>query len=285
MKRSHKSVETAMQRYIDLLTQKRYSKNTCQIYISYFSSFLKKLNNYHPDQVNANQINRYIRHLIRTQQISASTQNQIINAIKFYYEKVLGYEREYYLIDRPIKEKKLPKVISEEEVSKLISVTENIKHKCIISLLYSGGLRMNELLSLKLEDIDSKRMVIHIKNSKGNKDRITLLSEKVLLLLRRYYVEYKPGIYLFEGGLNKKYSDTSVRRIVANASKNAKLKKLITPHVLRHSFATHLLERGTDLRYIQILLGHNSSKTTERYTWVTKKGFENLKSPIDHIEI
>jgi site-specific recombinase XerD len=281
----NKNAELALQQYIDLLTQKRYSSNTCDIYISYFKQFLGNLQGHDSKEINAGQINRYVRHLIRTEKISPSKQNQIINAIKFYYEKVLGREKEFYLIDRPLQEKKLPKVISEQEIAMIINATQNIKHKCIVSLLYSAGLRVHELVNLKIEDIDSKRKVINIKNSKGNKDRISLLSEKILLLLRKYYKDYRPHCYLFEGSGGMQYSDTSVRKIVANACKKAKLSKVITPHVLRHSFATHLLERGTDIRYIQTLLGHNSSKTTERYTWVTKKGFENLRSPLDHLEI
>lgn len=281
----NKNAEKALQHYTDLLTQKRYSINTCQVYISYFRHFLENLQGHDPIEITSAQINRYIRHLIRTERISPSKQNQIINAIKFYDEKVLGHNKAYYLIDRPIKSKQLPRVISEEEVKKLIQVTENIKHKCIIGLLYSAGLRLNELLNLKPEDIDSKRKIINIKNSKGNKDRISLLSEKVLLLLRKYYKEHRPKVYLFESYEGGKYSGSSVRNVVANASKKARLSKIVTPHVLRHSFATHLLERGTDIRYIQTLLGHNSSKTTERYTWVTKKGFESLQSPMDHLEI
>ena len=183
----NKNAELALSRYIDLLTQKRYSSNTCDIYISYFKHFLGDLQGHDPEEINAGQINRYVRHLIRTERISPSKQNQIINAIKFYYEKVLGRKKECYLIDRPIKEKKLPKVISEQEVARIIHATENIKHKCIVSLLYSAGLRVNELVNLKIEDIDGQRKVIIIKNAKGNKDRISLLSEKVLLLLRKYY--------------------------------------------------------------------------------------------------
>jgi len=279
------NAQKALKQYKDLLIQKRYSKNTQNTYINYFEEFLYDLQGHNPESITSEQINRYIRHLISNDSISPSKQNQIINTIKFYYERVLGRAKEHYQIDRPIKDNKLPKVISEIEVQKILNEITNIKHKCIISLLYSAGLRISELLNLKLADIDSNRNMIIVENSKGNKDRITLLSEKVLLLLRTYYKSYKPAEYLFEGLHGGKYSAKSVQNILARACKKAKLNKHVTPHMLRHSFATHLLENGTDIRYIQTLLGHNSSRTTERYTWVTKKGFENLKSPIENIEI
>ncbi len=281
----NKNGQTALKKYSNLLTQKRYSKSTIKTYTHYFTRFLHEIRNYKPENISAEQINRYILHLIKTEKISSSRQNQIINAIKFYYEKVLGRTREYYFIERPKKVSVLPKVISEGEVEKIINAIDNLKHKAMITLLYSAGLRISELLNLKLADIDSKRNVVIIQNSKGNKDRITLLSEKVLVLLRRYYLEHKPKVFLFEGQRGGKYSDKSVRNILKSACKKSKIAKSVTPHTLRHSFATHLLERGTDLRYIQTLLGHNSSRTTERYTWVTKKGFEKLQSPIDYLNI
>ncbi len=277
--------EEALKKYQDLLIQKRYSDNTCKTYIHYFNQFLNDIGNNSPDKITSEQINRYILHLIKTQKISPSRQNQIINAIKFYYEKVLGRATEYYHIERPHKVKTLPKVISESEVENIINSIQNLKHKAIVTLLYSSGLRISELLNLRIKDIDSKRNLVIIKNSKGNKDRIGLLSEKVLNLLRQYFLEYRPKEYLFEGQNGGKYTAISVRNVLKNACKKAKITKHVTPHTLRHSFATHLLERGTDLRYIQTLLGHNSSKTTERYTWVTKKGFEGLRSPIDNLKI
>ena len=277
--------QTALKRYHNLLTQKRYSKSTVKTYTHYFTRFLYKIRNYNPENISAEQINRYILHLIKTEKISSSRQNQIINAIKFYYEKVLGRTTEYYFIERPKKIKILPKIISEGEVERIINAIDNLKHKAMITLLYSAGLRISELLNLKLGDIDSKRNVVIVQNSKGNKDRISLLSEKVLVLLRKYYLEHKPKVFLFEGQNGGKYSAESLRKVLKKAGEKSKIAKHVTPHTLRHSFATHLLERGTDLRYIQTLLGHNSSKTTERYTWVTKKGFEKLKSPLDELNI
>ena len=163
----------------------------------------------------------------------------------------------------------------------MIEVTSNLKHKCIISLLYSAGLRRSELLNLKLSDIDSKRMMISVENAKGGKDRMTILSKSLLEDLRNYYKEYKPQVFLFEGNKKEKYGETSLVKVVKMAAKRAKINKRVTPHMLRHSFATHLLEQGVDLRYIQTLLGHNSSKTTEVYTYVATSSFNNIKDLLD----
>ena len=205
----------------------------------------------------------------------------MINSIKFYYEIVQGMPNRFYEIERPIKDQTLPKIISKEEVKSIIRNTNNLKHKCIVSLLYSAGLRRGELLNLKITDIDSKRMVITIKQAKGNKERLTVLSKTVLEDLRLYFSEWKPKIYLFEGNNNQKYGSTSVLKIVKNAAIKAKINKTVTPHMLRHSFATHLLEAGTDLRYIQVLLGHSSSKTTEIYTHVA---INNIKTIISTLQ-
>ncbi len=164
-----------------------------------------------------------------------------------------------------------------DTIVSMINHTNNIKHRCIISLLYSSGLRRNELLQLKLKDIDSKRMIIRVKQAKGNKDRYTVLNKSVLNDMREYYKIYNPKIYLFESPISgNKYSSSSVLKIVINAAKKANIRKA-TPHMLRHSFATHLLESGTDIRYIQLLLGHNSTKTTEIYTHVATNSFTEIK--------
>jgi len=207
--------------------------------------------------------------------------NQAINAIKFYYEVVLGMPNRFYEIERPRKESKLPVVIAKDAILAMIKNTNNIKHTCIIQLLYSSGLRRSELLNLKLSDIDSKRMLVKVMNSKGNKDRLTLLSKKALANLRAYYTEYKPTVYLFEGKNGNKYIGGSVLNIVKNAAKKSNLSITETPHILRHSFATHLLESGTGIRQIQILLGHGSTKTTEIYTHVATNTFESIKNPLD----
>ena len=166
----------------------------------------------------------------------------------------------------------------------MINKTENIKHKCLIMLIYSAGLRVSEAINLQINDIDSERGIINIKQAKGKKDRISLLSKELLIHLREYYKLYRPEKYLFNGMYNGSYRASSVLKVVKRAAKKAGINKHVTTHTLRHSFATHLLEQGTDLRYIQNLLGHASSKTTEIYTHITRKGMENIKNPLDDMK-
>jgi len=274
-------MDTLLTEYKNRLLQKRYSTNTQNIYCKYFKDFIDYFNRKNIEELTTSDINRYILELIQKQNMSVSQQNQRINAIKFYFEKILGRGKEYYDIYRPKKEFKLPKVLSNNEIKKILDSCNNIKHYCILILIYSAGLRRSELIQLKISDIDSERMVLNIRGSKGKKDRISLLSENVLLKLRNYYKEYKPKEYLFEGLKGGKYSATSIAKILKNAAKKGGITKNVTPHMLRHSFATHLLEQGTDLRYIQELLGHNSSKTTEIYTHVSKKAIDQIRNPVD----
>jgi len=262
--------------YLELLEVKRYSTSTIKTYTSYFRQFLIYFSGRDPRTITRAEINKYIYDLIKTQGISKSQQNQRINAIKFYYEKVLGRKKEYYQITRPLKEKKLPQVLTKKEVQQIFGECRNLKHKCILMTLYSGGLRRSELINLKIDDIDSRRMLIRINNSKGNKDRYTLLSETLLKLLRIYYQAYRPEHWLFEGPKNTQYSATSIAKIFHKALKNTDIGTHATPHTLRHSFATHLLEQGINLRYIQELLGHSSSKTTEIYTHVSNHKLSHL---------
>jgi integrase/recombinase XerD len=268
--------------YLLKLELKRYANNTAKTYIQCFEKFINSQEEQDLMRINEQDIQRYLQQLIQNKK-SNSYVNQMINSIKFYYEIVKEMPNRFYSVERPRKKETLPKVISLEEVQSIINNTKNIKHRCIVSLLYSAGLRRSELLNLKLSDIDSKRMVILVKNGKGGKDRLTLLSQKVLTDLRAYYKVWKPKEYLFEGEKGGQYSATSVLAIIRRAALEAKIHKPISPHMLRHSFATHLLENGTDLRYIQTLLGHSSSKTTEIYTQVAIKNIINVQSPIDLI--
>ncbi len=276
-------MKSILKQYKNLLIEKRYSQNTQGIYCSYFKDYCMHFKTEEIDKVTTSQINEYILQLIKSKNISISQQNQRINAIKFYYEKVLGRKKEYFELHRPKKENKLPKILSKDEVKSIFNVTNNLKHKCIMMLIYSAGLRRSELLNLRLTDIDSKRMVININGAKGKKDRISLLSDNLLQLLREYYKEYHPKRYLFEGENGGKYSESSVGNILKKSARKAGIRKNVTPHMLRHSFATHLLEQGTDLRYIQELLGHASSKTTEIYTHVSKNAIDKITNPIDEL--
>ena len=271
--------------YTEKLKELRYSINTQNVYTDLFEEFI----NYYPEkqaeEITEEEIISFLRYLVNERKISTSYQNQSINAIKFYYERVLGGKRKIYLIERPRKENYLPEVLSEEEVAAILKTITNIKHKALIMTIYSGGLRISELINLRIKDIDSNRMQIRIEQSKGKKDRYTLLSKKTLLTLRKYFAEYKPKEWLFEGENGGQYADSSIYSIFKKALVAAKITKKVTIHSLRHSFATHLLENGTDLRYIQNLLGHSSSKTTEIYTHITNKGFDQIKNPLDKLDI
>lgn len=271
--------------FVEQMKMRRYSQNTIKAYTSTLVRFLAFNADRKPDDIEPERIRKYILYLVEHTDVSASYQNQAINAIKFYFETVLGQSLEPIVIQRPRKEKKLPNVLSEDEVALIFKQIKNLKHKCIIYLIYSAGLRRSEVLNLKPTDIDSKRNCIIIRDAKGKKDRVTLLSQKALSLLREYYKQYRPKEWLFEGAKGGKYSTTSLRKIFQRALERSGIKKNVTLHSLRHSFATHLLERGTDLRYIQALLGHRSSRTTEIYTHITRKGFQNLKSPLDDMDI
>jgi site-specific recombinase XerD len=267
--------------YLEMLIRKRYSQSTIKTYTSYFKEFTKYFNGYDLMAITPHQINAYLLELIESRKISTSQQNQRINAIKFYYEKVLEREREYYQLNRPRKESTLPTVLTLKEVNMIFQLTKNQKHKCILMTIYSGGLRRSELINLKVEDIDSKRMLMKICGAKGKKDRFTLLSEKLLHELREYYLAYMPRTWLFEGQHGKQYSGTSIEKIFREAIKRTPIRKHVTPHSLRHSFATHLLEQGINLRYIQELLGHASTKTTEVYTRVASNALMKIKNPLD----
>ena len=270
--------------YPDLITQKRYSESTRKTYCAYFKDFQHYFRGKDIDILTVKDINEYILYLVNEWDISFSEQNQRINSIKFYYEQVLGRKKEYYELRRPLKSSTLPRILSKKEIKQMLDRTENLKHKCLLSLLYSAGMRRKELINLKPADVLSERKQIRIAQSKGRKDRYTLLSDTLLTDLRNYYKQYRPQTWLFEGNkAGKKYSATSISKIMDKAANKAGIKRRVTPHMLRHSFATHLLEQGTDLRYIQELLGHSSSKTTEIYTHVSNSNLIGIKNPLDDI--
>jgi integrase/recombinase XerD len=269
--------------YRDHLIKRRYSEATLENYESQFRAFLAYIYPKTAEDFTEDEIHRYQLYLIQRRGMSHSTQNQAINSIKFYLEQVKKGERKEYYIERPRKEFKLPTVLSDDEAKALFERTHYIKHKCMLFLLYSAGLRISELLALKQSDLDKGRGLIHVHAGKGKKDRVTLLSLHAYNFTLEYLEAVKPKHWLFEGPDGGQYSATSVNKIIRRSAEKAGIKKRVSAHTLRHSFATHLLEQGTDLRYIQSLLGHENSKTTERYTHVTKKGFEGLASPLDRL--
>ena len=264
------------------LSIRRYSRRTIKSYMRYNRHFLlftgKK-----PKEVGNEDIKKYLYYVVEQKKVATSTLNIIINALKFYYGEVLGKDF-IYKVKRPKKDKKLPVVLSRNKVKKILEVTANIKHKAILMLIYSGGLRVGEVVKLRPEDIDENRKLIHIRASKGRKDRYTLLSNVALQSLREYLKKEKPKRWLFPSWNNEKHITTrTVQKIFHKACQKAGIKKEVTVHSLRHSFATHLLESGIDLRYIQELLGHKSSKTTEIYTHVSTKNLSAIKSPLDNL--
>ena len=248
-----------------------YSQRTNDIYVHYIKKFLEKTDKYVQHLTSSdfqNYLNQY-------QFSSVSQQNQVINAIKFLYEKAL--ERKYSKIcfKRPRKEKHLPQIIDNDSIVSKINAITNLKHKAILMLAYSIGLRVSEVINLKIGDIDSKRMIITIRQAKGNKDRIVPLSQNVLILFREYYKEYHPKEYLFNGQFSLQYSSESCNKLVKQYLGNQ-----YHFHQLRHSCFTSLLEKGTDLRIIQKLAGHSSSKTTEIYTHVSSTILQKIQLPI-----
>ncbi|HNX89865.1 MAG TPA: tyrosine-type recombinase/integrase, partial [Paludibacteraceae bacterium] len=270
---------------IKTLKLKNYSENTIRTYTMMFSRFMQYYGFRNPETLSDSDIREYLLHLIEKKQVSQSFQNQAINAIKFYYEQVLGRASNTYYVQRPKKEMRLPSVLSEREVASLLSQVRNLKHRAALSLIYSAGLRISELINLSISDIDAKRGQVIIRQGKGRKDRISVLSANILDLLRKYYRRYHPETWLFEGQYGGQYSANSIQTVFRQAKEKAGIMKHATVHTLRHSFATHLLERGTDLRYIQELLGHASTRTTEIYTHITPKGFRKIISPFDNLDL
>ena len=264
------------------LASKRYAQNTIQSYTDSLVSFLAFFNTKDIADFETNDLIAYNNDYILKNKLSNSYQNQIVNAIKLFFRSIEHQKMNPELMHRPKREKLLPNVLSKEEVKQILEAHNNLKHKAMLSLIYSCGLRCGELLSLKPIHIDSKRGIVIIKQAKGKKDRIVPLSPKILEMLRQYFKDFKPQRYLFEGQeKGKPYDERSLQLVLKQALIKVKITKPVTLHWLRHSYATHLLESGTDLRYIQELLGHKSSKTTEIYTHVSTKNLQKIVSPFD----
>lgn len=263
---------------------KGYSDATATTYMAQFKLFLGFFPDSHPLDLGENEILVYLLYLVEKKELSRSTKNQAINAIKFFYEKVLRQEKAVYHIDRPLKEKKLPQVLSQEEIAALFDAVDNKKHKAMLMVIYSAGLRRSELLWLRKGDIDLYRNTVFVRGGKGHKDRQSILANSLVPLLQEYLAEYQPLYWFFEGRGGQRYSESSLQQILKNAARKAGIRKEVHLHMLRHSFATHLLEAGTATRYIQVLLGHESPKTTEIYAQVTKFGLDKVKSPLDQLE-
>jgi integrase/recombinase XerD len=266
------------------LNTKRYSPNTVKTYSEALQSFLLFYNDKEVKKINNNDVVEFYNGYILERKLSISFQNQVVNAIKLYFRTIKETAIIIDKIYRPKREKLLPNVLSKEEIKKILEAHSNVKHKTMLCMIYSCGLRRSELINLKPQDIDSKRGVVIIKQAKGRKDRIAPLSPNILLMLREYYKTHKPITYLFEGRIEgTKYDERSLGEVLKQAVNKVSIKKPISLHWLRHSYATHLLESGTDLRYIQEILGHKSSRTTEIYTHVSTKSLQKVKSPFDDL--
>lgn len=275
--------ELEIQLFIRYLSSKRYSPNTIKVYADSLSTFLRYFSTKSILEISNDDLIDFNNNYILKNNFSASFQNQVVNAVKLFYSAIHHHKIDVELIHRPRREKVLPNVLSKEEVKTILEAPYNLKHRAMLAMIYSCGLRRSELLNLTKFDIDSKRMVVIIRMAKGKKDRIVPLSAKILALLRDYYKSYNPKEFLFEGQSGGKYSEKSLENVLKQSLFKARIEKPVTLHWLRHSYATHLLENGTDLRYIQDLLGHKSSKTTEIYTHVSTKNIQNIRSPFDDL--
>jgi integrase/recombinase XerD len=274
--------KTELVEFIKHLKSKRYSENTIKTYADALSTFLRFYHFKPIEEIENEDLIRFNNEYILGQGLSSSFQNQIVNAIKLYFSIRKGMKLNPELVHRPRREKLLPNVLSKEEVKAILEAPTNLKHRAMLSLIYACGLRRSELLNLTFKDIHSERNLLLIKQSKGKKDRIVPISNKIIDLLRDYYKAYKPKTWLFEGqNGGEKYSEESLAKVLKQSLTKTNIQKPVTLHWLRHSYATHLLENGTDIRYIQELLGHSSSRTTEIYTHVSTRNIQNIVSPFD----
>lgn len=275
------SNKTLLNGFYIYLRGKRYSQSTVTTYTFLVADFIAYYNDVPTIELTNRSVEIFFERIYYKKGYSVSTQRQFISAVKLFikyfpYSKISDLQ-----LERPRRDQKLPTVLSFEEILLLIQTTKNLKHRAIITLLYSGGLRISELLQLELKDINSERKQITIKQGKGRKDRTIVLAQYSIPILKNYYLTYRPERYFVEGAPGQPYSAGSVRKFLKKNCQLAGIKKTVTPHTLRHSFATHLLEQGTNLRYIQELLGHKKPETTMIYTHVTRKDLVNIKSPLD----
>jgi integrase/recombinase XerD len=266
------------------MEHKRYSPSSVKSYLEALRIFLAYTYPKPVESLNNIDIIDFVNNYIIKRNLSQSFQNHVINSIKLLFREVINSNIDIDRIERPRREKKLPNVLSKSEVKLILDSCENLKHRTVLSLVYACGLRRGEILKLKPSDINSSRNLLIIRNAKGKKDRVVTMSDKIIDLLREYYKVYKPKRWLFEG-INEgdQYTASSIQKVLKRSVLKAGIRKPVSLHWLRHSYATHLLESGVDLRFIQELLGHNSSRTTEIYTHVSTKNLQNIKSPFDDL--
>jgi integrase/recombinase XerD len=279
----HDNNKAAFLRFQEQMKLKAFSTNTIKTYAHEFAQLLLILKSHAVNDLTSERLRAYFVYCIEKLSIKENTLHSRINAIKFYFEQVLLREKFFFEIPRPQKPSLLPKVIDTKDIAKMLQAIENPKHKLILSLSYGMGLRVSEIVQLRITDIDSGRMQVLIAGAKGKKDRYVNLPQSILESLRSYYLNYKPKYYLFEGQYGGQYTVRSAQAVFKNAMNKAKINKRVGIHSLRHSYATHLMEYGTDIAFIQQLLGHNDIKTTLIYTHVSKHKIESIKSPLDYL--
>jgi integrase/recombinase XerD len=273
-----------LEKFKNYLLSRRYSPSTIKTYTETVSTFLRFFIAKPISEINHNDLIVFNNEYIIQKNLSNSYQNQVVNALKLFFQIIENKIIVVELLHRPRREKKLPNALSKEEVKAILEAPKNSKHQAMLSLIYACGLRRGELLNLTLKDIQSDRNLLLIRQAKGKKNRVIPISSKLIELLRNYYKEWKPKTWLFEGQVeNTKYSEKSLENVLKQSLSKAKITKKVSLHWLRHSYATHLLESGTDLRYIQELLGHNSSRTTEIYTHVSTRNLQLIRSPFDDL--
>lgn len=270
-------------RFEQWMRSRRYSDNTVRVYMDALWVFLHFLQEKPLGIVSHEDIIRFNTEYILKRRLSLSFQNQVINAVKLFFSIQSGRQLNPDGIARPRREKRLPNVLSKSEVKRILAAPVNVKHRVMLALIYACGLRRGELLNIKPTDIQSDRGLLFIRQAKGKKDRVVPIPATLLEQLRSYFVAYRPKLYLFEGQGDAQYSEKSIQQVFKQALCKAGIGKPATLHWLRHSYATHLLERGTDLRYIQVLLGHSSTRTTELYTHVSNQNLQQIRSPFDDL--
>jgi len=269
-------------KYEKILRLKNYSPKTEKAYLHHINLFLDYISKSNISSVDSKILLDYFNYLKQTRKFSYSAIKQSLASVRFLFLDVLKKEIDFDFFVKMKRPNSLPNILTVDEIRKIINSITNLKHRTIISTIYSCGLRISEAVNLKINDIDSSAMTVKIVNAKGRNDRIIMLSEKLLFLLREYFKEYKPKIYLFEGQKGEQYSTRSIQQIFNNAAKKVGIKKKVTVHSLRHSFASHLLDNGTDIRFIQELLGHKHLSTTQIYTHINPASVKKIKSPFDN---
>jgi len=281
----NKEANILFRKFERYMVSKRYSEQTIKSYLVAIKQFLGYFSDRDPLEIGNEEVNDYVFNYIIPKGYSISVQRQLVSAIKLFYGYVSSRKMNIDKLETPRKEFSLPKLLSTEEIRKMIEVSVNLKHKTILMVLYGTGIRMAELLHLQISDINSKQGVIHIRKGKGNKDRNVQLNEILLKQLRAYFIAYRPKVYLFEGQGGNKYSSSSVNNTLQQAARRAGINKRVSAHMIRHSYATHMLDKGISIRHIQVLLGHKSSTTTEIYTHVSTQGIKDIGNPLDDFSI